>query len=570
MIEKLLIKNYLIIKEIEIEFSDGLNILTGETGAGKSIILDAISMILGERADYSLIKDDQDKLIVEAHLNLKDKEFINKLLREIIPDEESEMEYLILRREILKKGISRNFINDTPVNNSDMKRIGDTLVDIHSQNEHQSLLSKETHQDILDNFLDEQALFSEYDYEFKIFSEMILKHKEMVLKKDEFISRKSFIEYQLKEINNLSLSEDEDIQLENELNKMENSEVISIAVNNSVNLLYENDLNALSEISASLKELRKVSGYDNSLENVIKDLENAEILVKESAETLSRNVNELDFDNNKIEQLRNRLASITQIKKKYNLGIKELLIKAEELKRELNIADNFDYESSKILEKIYLQKEKVYKIAKKISDLRKKKSSVLEKEINSIFNEIGLESSEFKTEIKNIKGDIDDMFSYAQKNGTVKLGKSGFDDIEFLVKINKGSEFSPLRKSASGGEISRIMLAIKTVLSEKSRIPILIFDEIDSGISGRIAQKAGKILKKLSQTHQIICITHLPQIAAMSKRHFHVSKKDEKGITTAYIKSLNEEEKLTEVAKLISGEKITEYSKKSASELIRG
>lgn len=569
MIEKLIIKNYLIIKEAEIDFSEGLNILTGETGAGKSVILDALSMILGERADYSLIKEGQEKLIVEAFISLKSKKLKN-LLKEILSDEEEFSETLILRREILKKGISRNFVNDVPVNISDMKKLGDNIVDIHSQNEHQSLLNRDTHLEILDNYCGKPDLINEYKNEFGVFRNYVKKYENLILKKEDLISRKSFIDFQLKEINSLSLSEGEDAKLENDLKKMENSEDISLALNSSLNFLFDDEKNALSLINYSVKELKKASEFDPSLIKIVEDLENAEILVKESAASLNNYRSSIDFNPALIEEIRDRLSKISFLKRKYNLTLSELISKAEELSEELNIADNFDFEADQLLQKLNNQKIKILNLANKISSLRIKKSAELEKGINLLLNEIGLESAEFKVEFKFNTGDEKDIYSVKNKKEYIKLSAYGIDETEFLIKTNKGSEFSPLRKSASGGEISRIMLAIKTVLSGNSDIPVLIFDEIDAGISGRIAQKVGKILKKLSETHQIICITHLPQIAAMSLKHFNVSKSDINGFTTAQIRILSKEEKIIEVAKLISGEKITDNSRKSAMELIKG
>ncbi len=246
----------------------------------------------------------------------------------------------------------------------------------------------------------------------------------------------------------------------------------------------------------------------------------------------------------------------------------ELINKGETLQKELLYAENFDYELEKLLNNISEQRELVYAKAKDIFGVRKKKSKELELKINNLFKDLGLENSEFKADIQINIGGEDDLLSIKNGKEVVKLGSAGYNEIEFLIRTNKGSEFTPLRKSASGGEISRIMLAIKTVLSEKDKVGILVFDEIDAGISGRIAQKAGKVLKELSKTHQIICITHLPQIAAMSDRHFHVNKKTDCNETLASITLLNDDEKINEVAKLISGEKITETAIKNAAELI--
>ena len=569
MIENLYIRNYLIIKEAEISLNKGLNILTGETGAGKSIILDALSLILGERADYSKIKKDEDKLIVEGHFNFKENKEIKKLLSDIMPDEDINQESIILRRELLKKGVSRNFINDSPVNISDMKKFGDIIIDIHSQNEHQSLLDKNSHIEILDNYCLDDEDFKKYRCEFDILKALIKDHNELALKKDELISRKGIIDFELKEINNINISSGEDSELENELNRLENTEEISIGVETALNALYEEDINAGMLLNSSVKDLKKIAAYDTHLEKIIADLESSYILIKESSDSLNSYRDRLNFDNERIEQVRNRLNDINHLKKKYGMSTDELILKAEFLQKELLFADNFDYELEKLLNKINEQKAIVMRCAINISDIRKKGSKELEKQINMVLKEVGLEGAEFKVNIKSISGDNGDIHSIKCGKDFIKPGTKGMDDIEFIIKINKGTDFTPLHKSASGGEISRIMLAIKAVISEKDKIGILVFDEIDAGISGRIAQKVGKVLKTLSKTHQIICITHLPQIAAMSDKHFHVSKKEDKKETLAAIKDLNEEEKLLEVAKLISGEKVTEAAKKSALELIK-
>lgn len=568
MIESLYIKNYLIIKEAEINFNKGLNILTGETGAGKSIILDALSLILGERADYSKIKKNEDKLIVEGHFNFKKNNNIKELLNNILPDEDTDTGSVILRRELLRKGVSRNFINDNPVNISDMKKFGDMIIDIHSQNEHQSLLNKETHIDILDNYCLSSGKLSEYKILYEHLKELIKDYSDLAFKKDELTAKKSFIDFELKELNNINISPGEDSELENELNKLENTEEISIGIETALRAIHEDDNNAGALLNLTIKELKKISEFDKYIEKIILDLESSYILLKESSDSLNSYRDQLSFDNERIEYVRNRLSDINHLKKKFGMNTDELILKAESLQKELIFADNFDYELEKLHNNINEQKKVVLNNAQELSDIRKKRSGELEKKINAVLKEVGLEGAEFKVSIYNISGSHSDINSIKAGKEFIKPGIKGFNEVEFLIKINKGSDFTPLQKSASGGEISRIMLAIKAVISEKDRIGILVFDEIDAGISGRIAQKAGKLLKALSKTHQIICITHLPQIAAMSDRHFHVSKKEDNNETLAGIKDLNDEEKLLEVAKLISGEKVTDASKKSALELI--
>ena len=570
MIERLLIKNYLIIKEAEIVFSNGFNILTGETGAGKSIILDALSLILGERADYSIIRKDADKLVVEGHFEFSGDETALSLLKEILPEDCMNGNSVIVRRELLKKGTGRSFINDYPLNVSDLKRFGDLAIDIHSQNEHQSLLSKETHIKILDYFSGEVDLLREYSESYINLTGIVKEYEELISKKDDFARKRSFLEFELKEINNLNLSSGEDIALEAELKRLENIEVISESVNRSVALLYEDENNILSAIDMAVKELRKVAAYDSVFEKIIEELMNCEVLVKESSSTLLTYRDNMDFDGGRINEVRERLSSITHLTKKYGMTVDELIDKGIELEKELNLADNFDFETDKLLKRVKVQRGETFELAGKLDKARKKSAKDLEKKVNEILTATGLESAEMKVDIFANETEVSSEFASDMKQGNVRLGPNGFNSVEFFIKINKGSEFAPLRKSASGGEISRVMLAIKTVLAGKDDVGILVFDEIDAGISGRVAQKVGKIMKKLSESRQIICITHLPQIAALSDTHFRVSKSEKSGETYAHINILTEDEKITEVAKLISGEKVTESANKSAKELIFG
>jgi len=568
LLEKLVIKNYLIIKQAELDFTKGLNILSGETGAGKTIILDALALILGERADYSIIKNDSEKLIIEGQFNFNKNKSVENFLKEkdlfLNDDKES---IVIIRRELTKKGISRNFINDTPVNISDLKDFGDLIIDIHSQNEHQSLLKKDTHIDFLDNYLKNKNIFFDYQEKFYILKEIISSYENLIKNKNELMERKSFLEYQLKEINNTNPAPNEDEELENNLKKLENSEEISTSLQNCLNLLYEGENNILASLSNSNKELKKISKYDNNILKLIEIFEQNYISIKTGIEELRDYSGGVNFDPLLIEQIRTRLATLTHLKKKYRLTISELIDKSEEIKKELDLTENFDFEIEKLEKEIQNQKKITFEIAQKISKERKSASKELEKKVNSYLQEVGLESAEFKVDFE-FTGKGDDKYSFEEKNQIYNFTHNGVDSVEFLIKANKGSEFSQLRKTASGGEISRIMLSLKASMSGKDKVPILVFDEIDAGISGKVAGKVGKLLSELSKSHQIISITHLPQIAAMSDNHFYVNKKDLTKETVAEIKTLTKEEKILEVARLLSGEKITDLSKKNAEELI--
>ena len=579
MLKKLYIKNYLIIKESELEFTKGLNILTGETGAGKTIILAALGLILGERADYSIIKN--DKLVIEGSFEFNKNKFVSQFLSqrqlqnffELDEKNSAADQTVIIRRELTQRGTTRAFINDTPVSITDLKEFGDLIIDIHSQNEHQSLLKKDTHVDILDKFLKDEKSIILFKESYEIYKEMVFALEELIEKKESLLEKKSFIQFQLKEINDVNPQAKEDEELENELTKMENAEEISTGLNSCIGLLYERDVNAAGELRASVKELKKISKYDSGLEKIAKILESAYVSVKEAAEELRDYANDLNFDPLRIEQTRDRLGALSFLKKKYRLTVSELINKSCDLSKELDLTENFDFEIEKLNKRAGTAKEKLIDSAKRLSEERKTAVREIELKVNTYLKEVGLETALFKAGIRDYEKNsrsCEDNEYYNYKNGTnnIYISANGIDDVEFLIVTNKGREYAPLRKSASGGEISRIMLAIKASLSEKDNVPILVFDEIDAGISGRIAGKVGKLLKELASTHQIISITHLPQIAAMSNNHFYVSKKDSEKETIADIKKLSEEEKITEVARLLSSEKVTASSLKTAKELI--
>lgn len=571
MLEKLYIKNYLIIKEAELSFSKGLNILTGETGAGKTIILDALGLILGERADYSIIKKDNEKLVVEGYFEFDSEINVEKYIKEKnLQIEEENYKTVIIRRELNKKGITRSFINDIPVGISELKEFGDIIIDIHSQNEHQSIIRNETHTEIVDNFLKDENELIKFKKLYNEYSEEVNKYYELIKKNNVLKEKIVFLEFQLKEINDINPSENEDNELSNNLKMMENSEEITSSINSALELLFEKDNNVLTEISLAIKDVRKLEKYDDATKTISNMLESGYETIKEATTELRRYLSSINFDHEKIEEIRTRLGAINFLKKKYNLTVNKLIDKAREIESELRFTEVFEKEIEKLKGTIYDKKESLIKASFELSKQRKTASAEIDKKVNKYLNEIGLENATFTTNQTNlIKEAEDESFIFIKDKQSIHISKNGIDDIEFMVMTNKGGEFTPLRKTASGGEVSRIMLAIKASLSDKDKIPVLVFDEIDAGISGKISGKVGKLLSQLSNTHQIIAITHLPQIAAMGDRNFYVSKKETKDETVAEIKQLNNEEKVTEIARLLSGSRLTEASVKNAKELIK-
>jgi DNA repair protein RecN (Recombination protein N) len=569
LLEKLYIKNYLIIKEAELNFIKGLNIITGETGAGKSIILDALGLLLGDRVNYSIIKNEDAKMIVEGIFNFNNYKKAVLFLDNNDLLGENKKGYVIIRRELSKKGISRVFLNDTPVNIRLLKEFGDIIIDIHSQNEHQSLLRKETHLEFLDTFTGENTLLEEYTGKFDEYKKLIAEYEALKSKKESLQERKSYVEFQLKEINNINPLPDEDEELEQNLKKLENSELINEAINNAQVLLYEKDENVSASLSASIKEIRKINSYDKTLERMLAMLEESYFQVKSITEELREFGRNINFDRETTEQIRQRLSTLAFLKKKYGLSVNELIKKAADLTDELNVAENYDFEAEKLEKELNEKLKELFLLSDKLTEKRKLSAAQLQKNVNKYLQETGLENAVFKVKIEDYEPAENTGFTYKNRTKQTKLTRNGKDNTEFFVRINKGEEFTPLRKTASGGEISRIMLSLKASIGGKESVPVLVFDEIDAGISGKTADKVGKLLSKLAANHQIIAITHLPQIAASGENNLRVSKRETETHTLAEIKTLDEKEKIDEIAKLISGKEITMTTLKAAEELIK-
>jgi DNA repair protein RecN (Recombination protein N) len=471
---------------------------------------------------------------------------------------ESIGEDLIIRRELYSKGYSRSFVNDTPVPISVLADLSGTMIDIHSQNEHQSLLKKEIHVELLDSYLSKTIgkKFAEklesYKQGYVNLLNLTSEYETIKQKKIELDSKRNFIEFQLKEILDVNPAAGEDQALEDELKTSENIEGIQQGMGAAYAHLYDDTGSALERLKIAEKELSKISAYNSEIEKILNDISQSSSVLNEAGRSLQALIDNLSFDPDKTEQTRERVYKLQFLKKKYGGSLEEVLNLKESLENDLGLVDNFDEKITDLENKIKSEQDALLKKAKEISRLRKENSPQLEGEVVNILKEVGFENGAFKADIKPVED----------------LTKNGIDEIEFLVKTNKGDEFSSLRKTASGGEVSRIMLSLKSVLAEADKADILVFDEIDSGISGRIAQKVGRVMKNLSQHHQVIAVTHLAQIAALAGQHLLVEKETEGTATITKIRKLEKNEKVIEVAKLLSGEKVTDASIKSAKELM--
>ncbi len=567
MLKHLQIQNYALIEKLEIDFEQGLNIITGETGAGKSIIIDALSLILGERTDTAAIRKNSDKAIVEGTFDVSQ----NKKIKHFIKENDIDLsDQVILRRELSIKGTSRSFVNDTPVPLRIMKIIGDSLVDLHGQHEHQSLLRTETHIDLLDDFAGLSPLVEEFKAAHNQLVSEVRKLTELQNRNNIVNEKKDLYEFQLKEIDAVNPLIDEEARLESELKILENSEKLNEETNKLYNILYDGESSIIVKLNQSLKYIEQLSLIDETFGALKKEAESAKAIVKELTASMRDYISNIEFNPEKLEHHRNRLGQITLLKKKYGGSIESLIEFKHKLEAELLLVENIDAEIKKVKQAIEEKRKIASELAMKLTAKRNEAAKKVNSEIVKVLAELGIKNSKFETRVDNrfVKPDN-------SENALVKIGKDfyetepkGIDFVEFFISTNIGEDVKPLVKVASGGEISRIMLSLKTILAKSEKLPLLIFDEIDIGISGRIAQAVGLSLKNLSKLHQIIAITHLPQIAGLADTHYVVEKVVDGKRSATVLRKLTLDERIFQVAKLMSGTDVTESTLKSAKELI--
>ncbi len=565
MLKSLQVKDYALIEHIDIEFGSGLNIITGETGAGKSILIDSMSLLLGERASTEVVRKGSSKSVVEGIFDVEKNKKVKKLL------EENEIEFypeLIVRREISVKGSNRCFVNDTPVQLSLIKDVGNLLVDLHGQHEHQSLLRTETHVDFLDEYGSTEELVENFR---KMFHQLMkltgelnsLRDRESLLR-----GKKDIYAFQIQEIDDVSPENGEEDRLNEEINKLENSEKLLALTSSIYEQLYdsENSVNdALGKIQNDLIELSRI---DKSFLETVSEGESALTIIKDISKFIRDYKSNIDLDPQHLDEIRARLGSLTLLKKKYGGSINAVLEHRKKIGEEFDLAENYSESISSLENQINEIRKKCGGAAEILSARRKEAAKKMQKEVKEALSYLGIPDSKFEVKLNQKLAEGPDENFIVVNGKKYKFNNSGYDEVEFFISTNLGEDPKPLVKVASGGEVSRIMLALKTILAKNDKLPLLIFDEIDTGISGRIAQKVGQSLKSLSEYHQIISITHLPQIAGLADRHFSVEKKQNENRVTSSIKKLKENERIEEVARLMSGEKITEASLNGAKELM--
>lgn len=550
MLRELRLNNLAIIKTMDLNFNNGLISLTGETGAGKSIILDGISLLIGERSSVDMIRTGEENLSAEGIFDITDEQK-NKLIELGYDIDDNE---LIINRVVDKNSKTKITINGKRMNVSTLKQIMGNVLDLVGQHEHQYLLNKNFHLTLLDKFLDKDGknLYKKIQENVREIKKLNKKISEIEAEKMNVMGKKSIYEFQFNEINSLKLKENEDNELEEEYKILFNAGKIGEKLGESIQKLKEGEFSVSVSLAKVQKNLEYLSTISENYTEMANKIENISYEIEEISYFLENMADDIEVDDFKLEKVMNRLNEINKLKSKYGATISEILMTKNDLENKLSLV-KFENEELDRLKKEKKEKTEIYlKDCEKLRETRKKIAEYLSEKIDNQLKDLNMVSAKFKVQFTEKK-----VISF-----------HGMDEIEFMMTTNIGEDFKSLAKIASGGEISRIMLALKIVFSEVDNISVLIFDEIDTGISGETVRKVAEKLKELSSKVQVICVTHSPQIAGKSQQQFFIKKEVEDGYTETKVRELNIEERTKEIARIISGDNITEASIIHAKEIM--
>jgi len=551
MLKKLLVRNYALIRELEMNFDKGFTVLTGETGAGKSIILGALSLILGVRADSSSLLDKSGKCLVEGYFDIKG-ETIREFFRK---NDIDEMHPVILRREVSQNGRSRAFINDTPVTLDVMKELGNSLIDIHSQHQNLLLNSNQFQLSVIDSFADHNTLLDEYRTVYNEYKRLEWEYRTFANDRDKRIADLDYYSFQLKQLDEAKLREGEEKDLEEEQELLTHAGEINEALANSSILISGDDISALNHLNEVRKLLERIVPFYPDAENIIKRIESTVIELNDLGNELNNKAFSVEGDPARLEHVTERLDNLNSLMQKHRVeDTKSLIEIREELRNAISGIETSDERLSELEQMLDKRLGRLNELANKISENRNYHLPFIEEKMKNLLVQLGIPNGRF--EIKLVQKD--------------SFSENGRDHAEFLFSANKQTLPENIGKVASGGELSRVMLSLKSLLTDNKSLPTIFFDEIDAGVSGDVATRVGNILEEMGKKMQVINITHLPQVAAHGTMHYHVYKEDEADSTITHIKLLDDKEKLREVARLLSGNEITKASLENARELIEG
>jgi DNA repair protein RecN (Recombination protein N) len=549
MLQRLYISNYTIIEQLEVDFSRGMNIITGETGAGKSILLGALALVLGERADTKVLLDKDKKCVVEA--TFKSTNHLKSILEQDFDVDES----IVLRREIAANGKSRSFINDTPATLHQMKEIGEMLVNMHTQHETYDLVERGFQLSVLDTFAGIKDVLADYRNLYKEHRKNLRKLEELQALAQRSQAESDFTRFQLNELQDANLEEDEQETLEGEFKTLSNLDIIKLAATKTVFLMDESESSILKTFAEIKAATRPVENTNDEIKALIERLQSVEIEIKDLARAFERLNDQYEANPQRLEDISQRLNLIYRLQKKHGVdSIAALLSLQAKFEDVLTETDSYEQQIAVLSKQTDSEFQKLSKLASVLHEKRLSVSTTAAKQVTSQLQTVGMPAANFEISIQH---SVDNQ-----------LNEYGFSKVEFLFSANKGFSPKPLKDVASGGELSRLMLCIKSLLTSTDLNSTLIFDEIDTGISGEVALKVGDIMNAMAKSHQIICITHLPQIARCGDTHLFVYKDNLGQKTVTNIKRLSASERKIEIAKMIGGDNFSDTALKSATELI--
>lgn len=550
MLKHLHISNYALIDQLEVGFNRGFNVITGETGAGKSILLGALGFALGDRADTNVLYDKDKKCVVEAQFELNDKA-LQPLFEQNDLDFDTDC---IFRRELSPQKKSRAFINDTPVSLQTMKEIGNQLVDIHSQHDSLLLTDANFQLKLLDEIAQNDAVLADYQAEYanyNAFKRKLHDLKEMATKNT---AENDYLKFQLDELDKADLKAGEYAEIEQTLGVMENAEEIKTLLITANGLMEEGEtaiLGQFNELDSAFSRLRVLMP---DIENLKKRIENLKVELKDIAYDLRRKENETQFDEEQLQTLHERYDIFTRLMMKHHTkDYEELIAFRDSLKEKVNAFENIDEAIAQAEKQLKFSEKQLSSLAKALHDKRCQAATAFGEKVAQLARQLAMPFAVFQVAVESLE----------------TFGSKGADEIRFLFSANKGVAPDDLRRVASGGELSRLMLSIKSAVSDYNYIPTLIFDEIDTGVSGEVAAKIGGIMRQMGQSLQLISITHLPQVASQADRHYFIFKDNEGGRTQSHIRLLNINERITEIAKMLSNDQVTPEALRAAEVLLK-
>lgn len=552
MLQELSIKDFAIIDEIQISFQPKMTVLTGETGAGKSIIIDALGLLAGGRGSTEFIRKGEKKAVIQGLFTLPREANTYNILEEYGID--SEDGQIILQRDLYRGGRNICRINGMMVNLATLRKVGETLIDIHGQNEHQELMKPENHIDLLDEYDKKTSqLRNQYQVVYQNYRKLKLSMEKKEADVKAWAQRLDMLNFQVKEIEEAGLKINEEDELVEEKNKLDNFQVIHDALELSYQILSGEKIDVVGNLGNAMNELSDVSDLSENLQEINTKISDAFYSLEDAARDISDELDSMEWNGERLNEIEERLELIHQLKRKYGDTIEDILHYHSRIEKELREMENAEQNSEKQERQLSEALEKVKELAIKLSKQRKKSAKKLEKMIHEQLSALYMDKAVFEVKCLN----------------NSKLYSKGIDKVEFYIQTNPGEEMGPLAKIASGGELSRIMLALKTIFSQKMGVTSIIFDEVDTGVSGRVAQAIAEKISQISNNSQVLCITHLPQVAAIADNHYYISKSVNDGRTETSLKELDEKQKIREIARMLSGSEITELTLKHAEELIK-